>query len=49
MGDNNLFFAKGVYPYSYMTDRSKFDQTKLPSKKNFYDTLNDELLSDENY
>jgi len=25
MGDNDLVFAKGVYPYSYMTDRSKFD------------------------
>ena len=43
MGDNDLVFAKGVYPYSYMTDRSKFDQTELPS------TLNDEPLSDENY
>ena len=43
MGDNDLVFEKGVYPYSYMTDRSKFDQTELPS------TLNDEPLSDENY
>ena len=49
MGDNDLVFAKGVYPYSYMTDRSKFDQTELPSKEDFHDTLNDEPLSDENY
>jgi len=49
MGDNDLVFAKGVYPYSYMNDRSKFDQTELPSKEDCHDTLNDEPLSDENY
>jgi len=24
LGDHNLVFAKGVYPYSYMNDQSKF-------------------------
>jgi len=32
-----------------MNDRSKFDQTELPSKEDFHDALNDEPLSDENY
>ena len=49
LGDHDLVFAKGVYPYSYMTDRSKFDETQLPPIENFYNTLNDEPLSDENY
>ena len=30
LGDHDLVFAKGVYPYAYMTDRSKFDETRLP-------------------
>jgi len=49
MGDHDLVFAKGVYPYSYMTDRSKFDETQLPSIGNFYNTLKDKPLSEKNY
>ena len=30
LGNHDLVFAKGVYPYAYMTDRSKFDETRLP-------------------
>jgi len=26
LGDHDLVFAKGMYPYSYMTDSSKFDE-----------------------
>jgi len=48
MGNNDLVLAKGIYPYSYMNDRSKFGQTELPSKEDFHDALNDEPLSDEN-
>ena len=49
LGDNDLVFAKGVYPYSYMTDRSKFQETELPPIEKFYNTLNDESLSGEDY
>jgi len=49
LGDNDLVFAKGIYPYSYMENRSKFDETKLPSIESFYNTLNDEPLSVEDY
>jgi len=46
-GDTEFTFAKGVFPY--MTDRSKFDETRLPPIDAFYNTLNDEPLSDEDY
>jgi len=29
-GRNELFFKKGSYPYEYMTDASKFEETALP-------------------
>jgi len=49
LGDTEFTFAKGVYPYAYMTDRSKFQETQLPSIDSFYNTLNDEPLSLEDY
>ena len=49
LGDHDLGFAKGIYPYSYMTDRSKFDETRLPSIENFFNSINNEPLSDEDY
>ena len=49
LGDCEFTFAKGVYPYSYMTDPSKFDETQLPPIENFYNTLHDEPLSVEDY
>jgi len=48
-GDNELLFAKGVYPYRYMTHRWKFQESQLPPIENFYNTLNDEPLSTEDY
>jgi len=44
LGNDDLVFAKGVYPYSYMTSRKKFDETKLPPIEAFYDQLNDKPL-----
>ena len=40
---------KGVYPYDYMDNFDKFNETKLPSKESFYSILNDEHISDEEY
>jgi len=45
LGDSDLIYAKGVYPYSYMTDRSKFAEKQLPPIDAFYDKLKDEPLS----
>jgi len=49
LGDNEMVFAKGVYPYSYMSSREKFDETELPSIESFHVTLNDEPLPPEDY
>jgi len=49
LGNDDLIFAKGVYPYSYMTSREKFDETKLPPIEEFYDQLNDEPLKIGDY
>ena len=38
-GDINkfiLFLRKGVYPYEYMDSSDKFNETELPSKKDFF-------------
>jgi len=37
----DLAKQKGVYPYNYMTDISKFHETQLPSKEMFYNMLNE--------
>jgi len=49
LGDNDLVFAKGVYPYPYMTGPEKFQETCLPPIESFYDTLNDEPLQPKDY
>ena len=51
-GDLNefvLLLRKGVYPYEYMDNWEKFDETMLPPKKAFHSNLNLENISDENY
>ena len=45
----HLMKAKGVYPYDYMDSFSKFDDTVLPQKEDFYSLLNDENISDNDY
>ena len=34
-----LMMRKGVYPYEYVSDFSKFDETSLPPQEAFYSTL----------
>jgi len=48
-GDQDFVFAKGVFLYSYFTDRSKFDETCLLHIEKFYNRLHDEPLSTDNY
>ena len=42
-------FAKGIYPYSYMTGPKKFVETQLPPIEAFHNTLEDEPCRQENY
>ena len=48
-GDQDLMFAKGIYPYSYMSGPKKFAETLLPPIEDFHDPLNDEALQQEDY
>ena len=49
LGDDDLVFAKGVYPYSYMTGPEKFAETQLPPIEAFHNTLEDEPCPAKNY
>ena len=40
---------KGVYPYEYMDDWEKFNETSLPEKEDFYSHLNMEDINDADY
>jgi len=44
-----LLLRKGVYPYDYMTDESRFDETTLPPQSAFYNKLTDSDITNENY
>ena len=44
-----LMRKKGVYPYDYMDSFDKFNNKKLPSKDEFYSTLNNENISNQDY
>ena len=47
--NTNLLTRKGVYPYDYVSSFSKFDDTCLPPREEFYSKLNDEGINDEEY
>ena len=47
--DLDLLTDKGIYPYDYMNDFNKFNETELPSKKEFYSQLVEEDITDEDY
>ena len=44
-----LLLRKGVYPYKYMDSWEKFNETSLPSKKEFYSNLNMEDIDEIDY
>ena len=45
----DLLLRKGIYPYDYMDDMGRFDETALPTKDNFFNKLRDQACSDDNY
>ena len=44
-----LLLRKGVYPYVYVDNWERFNETSLPSKKDFYSNLNIEDIDDIDY
>ena len=44
-----LLLRKGVYPYKYMDNWERFNETSLPSKESFYSNLNMENIKDIDY
>jgi hypothetical protein len=49
MIDNELLFAKEIFPYEWLDSFEKFDCTELPSKDAFYSKMNEEGITDEEY
>jgi len=46
---NDAMIRKGIYPYEFMTDPSKFEETKLPPKAAFYSQLSESHITDAEY
>ena len=44
-----LLLRKGVYPYEYMDNWNRFNETSLPSKEKFYSSFNVSIISDKEY
>ena len=44
-----LLLRKGVYPYEYMDNWERFNETSLPNKESFYSNLNMENIDDIDY
>ena len=44
-----LLLKKGVYPYEYMDNWQRFNETLLPDKESFYSSLNMENIDDIDY
>lgn len=49
MGENELLFAKGIFPYEYFDSFDKFTETELPEREKFYSKLNEEEISTEDF
>ena len=44
-----LLLRKGVYPYEYMDNWERYNETSLPNKESFYSNLNMENIEDIDY
>ena len=44
-----LLTRKGVLPYEYLDSKDRLLEKELPSKEQFYGTLNDSSISDDDY
>ena len=44
-----LLTKKGIYPYDYFDNTKKYNEQKLPDKKEFFNKINNKDISDEDY
>ena len=49
MGDDELLYAKGIFPYEWFDSMAKFDNVELPPRDAFYSNLNEEGITEEEY
>ena len=47
MKSDKYIYEKGIFPYEYFTDLSKFRDTSLPPIEAFFSKLNDEGISED--
>lgn len=45
----DLLKRKGIYPYDYMKNNNVYNESKLPTIEHFYNKLNDEKISENDY
>ena len=45
----SYYFQSSIYPYEYMDDWEKFNETLLPKKEDFYSDLSMEDITDADY
>ena len=49
-GENyQLLCKKGIYPYDYFDNTKKYNEQKLPDKKEFFNNINNKNISDKDY
>ena len=46
---SDLLYKKGIYPYEYVDSWEKFSETHLPPKEEFYSSLTDEHITEDEY
>ena len=49
LSKQTILRKKGVYPYDYMDDMARFEETSLPDIKNFYSRLSKKNISEKDY
>ena len=49
LGENDLLYVKGIFPYEWFDSFDKFELTELPPEDAFYSNLNEEGIKDEEY